>query len=103
MDSRRLVACLHAFLDFLYLAQYPEHSEETLSNMQAALDSFHANKTIFVNLEIRDHFQLPKLESLNKDFGALDNGNTEYTECLHIDMAKMLTRLQTIKMNIHMA
>lgn len=94
MDSRRLVACLRAFLDFLYLARYPEHSEETLSDMQAALNSFHANKTIFVDLEIRDHFQLPKLESLNhflasiRDFGALDNCNTEYTERLHIDMAK---------------
>jgi hypothetical protein len=94
MDSRRLVACLCAFLDFPYLAWYPRHSEETLSEMQPTLDSFHANKTIFINLEIRDHFWLPKLESLNhflasiRDFGALDNCNTKYTERLHIDMAK---------------
>ncbi|KAF8221289.1 hypothetical protein L208DRAFT_1093512, partial [Tricholoma matsutake] len=77
-----------------YLAQYPKYSEETLSNMQATLNSFHATKTIFVDLKIRDYFQLPKLEGLNhfigsvRDFGALDNCNTEYTEHLHIDMAK---------------
>ncbi|KAF8219836.1 hypothetical protein L208DRAFT_1337475, partial [Tricholoma matsutake] len=65
MEHRRLVACICAFLDFLYLAQYPEHSEETLSNMQATLNSFHATKTIFVDLEIRDYFQLPKLEGHN--------------------------------------
>ncbi|KAF8240378.1 hypothetical protein L208DRAFT_1058407, partial [Tricholoma matsutake] len=94
MDTKRLVTCPHASLDFLDLAQDPTHSEETLLQMQEALDLFQANKSIFVDLEIRKHFRVPKLEGLNhyvtsiRDFGALDNCNTEYAERLHIDKAK---------------
>ena len=94
MDPKRLITCLRAFLDFLYLARYPAHSDETLLQMQCALDIFHTNKYIFVDLDIREHFRLPKLEGLNhyiasiKDFGTLDNCNTEYTERLHIDLVK---------------
>ena len=94
MDPKRLITCLRAFLDFLYLARYPAHSDETLLQMQCALDIFHTNKYIFVDLNIREHFRLPKLEGLNhyiasiKDFGTLDNCNTEYTERLHIDLVK---------------
>jgi hypothetical protein len=94
MDSGRLVSCLRSFLDFLYLAQYPAHSDETLGLMESALEDFHTNKSIFSDLEIREHFRLPKLEGLNhfidsiRQFGSLDNCNTEYTERLHIDLTK---------------
>jgi hypothetical protein len=87
---------LHAFMHLLTFSILHDilNTARKHSDMQATLDSFHANKTIFVDLKIRDHFQLPKLEGLNhfigsiRDFGALDNCNTEYTEHLHIDMAK---------------
>jgi hypothetical protein len=94
MNSKQLITCLRAFLDFLYLARYPAHSDKTLLQMQRALDIFHANKYVFVDLEIRKDFQLPKLEGLDhyitsiRDFGTLDNCNIEYTERLHIDMVK---------------
>ncbi|TFK98891.1 hypothetical protein BDV98DRAFT_584495 [Pterulicium gracile] len=55
---------------------------------------FHDNKDIFDNLGIRSNFRLPKLHALNhcpasiRYLGSLDNFDTQYTERLHIDMAK---------------
>ncbi|THU86968.1 hypothetical protein K435DRAFT_822030 [Dendrothele bispora CBS 962.96] len=64
--------CLRGLLDFLFLTRYPTHSSSTLSLMSTALEKFHAKKQIF---------------SI-KLFGTLDNFNTEYTQRLHIDLAK---------------
>ena len=88
-----LVRAVHALLDFLYLAQYPVHTDETLELLDEALDRFRANREIFVELGIRDGFNIPKLHfachyvELIKLFGTTDNFNTEHTECLHIDLA----------------
>ncbi|KAG2129636.1 hypothetical protein DEU56DRAFT_973571 [Suillus clintonianus] len=67
---------------------------ETLTLLTEALDLFHNNKQIFVDLGIRNNFNLPKLHagrhymSMIQTFGTTDNYNTEYTERLHIDLAK---------------
>ncbi|KAI0087258.1 hypothetical protein BDY19DRAFT_893576, partial [Irpex rosettiformis] len=93
-SSVRLVKATRALLDFLYLAQYPVHSSDTLVHLHDALQSFHDNKAIFVDLGIRNSWQLPKLHfashyvALIKSLGTADNFNTEYTERLHIDFAK---------------
>jgi hypothetical protein len=90
----RLIRSTRALLDFLYLAQYPIHTSETLQLLRQSLRNFHANKDIFVELGIRENFNLPKLHSLThyvdsiELFGTTDNYNTEYTERLHIDLAK---------------
>ncbi|KAH9856108.1 hypothetical protein C2E23DRAFT_866199 [Lenzites betulinus] len=90
----RLLRAVRGLLDFIYLAQYPAHTSDTLSLLQDALKRFHDNKSIFVELEIRTHFKLPKLHSLDhyiesiKLFGTTDNYDTQYTERLHIDFAK---------------
>jgi len=89
-----LIRSTRALLDFLYLAQYPVHTSETLRLLHQSLRDFHANKHIFVELGIRENFNLPKLHSLIhyvesiELFGTTDNYNTEYTERLHIDLAK---------------
>jgi hypothetical protein len=89
-----LIAAIRSLLDFLYLAQYPLHTSETLRLLHESLERFHANKHVFVDLGIRNDFNLPKLHSLVhyvdsiKLFGTTDNYNTEYTERLHIDLAK---------------
>ncbi|KAG1773500.1 hypothetical protein EDD22DRAFT_976106 [Suillus occidentalis] len=50
--------------------------------------------SIFIDLSIRSSFNLPKLHSLQhyvamiQHFGTTNNYNTEYTERLHIDLAK---------------
>ncbi|THU96676.1 hypothetical protein K435DRAFT_663997 [Dendrothele bispora CBS 962.96] len=94
MSSVRLVRCLRGLLDFLFLAQYPVHSTTSLQFLTNALDRFHENKQIFVDLDIRSDFHIPKIHFLNHyvevvlHLGTFDNFNTEYTERLHIDMAK---------------
>lgn len=94
MSPVRLVRAVCAMLDFLYLAQYPAHTTETLDLLKDALRRFHANKGIFVDLGIRLHFKLPKLHSLEHYilsillFGTTDNYDTQYSERLHIDFAK---------------
>jgi hypothetical protein len=47
------VRASRALLDFLYIAQYPTHSDETLECLQTALDEFHADKEVFLNLDAR--------------------------------------------------
>ncbi|TEB31128.1 hypothetical protein FA13DRAFT_1791834 [Coprinellus micaceus] len=89
-----LLRAVRAILDFVFLAQYPVHTSHTLRLLEDALERFHSNKHVFVNLGIRDHFNIPKLHfashyvRLIKLFGTTDNFNTEYTERLHIDLAK---------------
>lgn len=63
--------------------------------MDQALDDFHALKDVFVNLEIRKHFNnIPKFHSLLhytdsiRLLGTADGYNTEASERLHIDYAK---------------
>ncbi|PPQ76921.1 hypothetical protein CVT26_001382 [Gymnopilus dilepis] len=90
----RLVRTVRAALDFVYLAKYPVHTSETLSRLDDVLEAFHANRDIFINLGIRNNFNIPKLHYMGhyrhfiERFGTADNFNTEYTERLHIDLAK---------------
>ncbi|KAI9461560.1 hypothetical protein BJY52DRAFT_1203368 [Lactarius psammicola] len=72
LSNVRLLRSVHAILDLLYLAQYPIHTDSTLGLLTDALSRFHANKDIF----------------LIRTFGTTDNFNTQYTERLHIDLAK---------------
>jgi len=94
LSNARLVRAVRALLDFLYLAQYLVHTDETLQLLEDSLRRFHDNKSIFVDLDIRDAFNIPKLHSTRhyveyiKLYGTLDNFNTKYTERLHIDLAK---------------
>ncbi|KAJ3791520.1 hypothetical protein GGU11DRAFT_645092, partial [Lentinula aff. detonsa] len=94
MSPVRLVRCLRGLVDFCYLAQYPVHSSSTLVLISNALDCFHENKNIFIDLEIRSDFHIPKIHFMNhyvecvKHMGTPDNFNTEYTERLHIDLSK---------------
>ncbi|KAN0132050.1 hypothetical protein V8E53_010087 [Lactarius tabidus] len=90
-----LVRSIRALLDFLYIAQLPSQTCDTLHRLDNALARFHDNKSIFVDLGIWEHFNFPKLHSLIhyspsiRLFGTTDNYNTEQTECLHIELAKL--------------
>ncbi|KAG1721738.1 hypothetical protein EDD22DRAFT_854325 [Suillus occidentalis] len=67
---------------------------ETLQLLDDALGLFHENKDIFIDLGIRNNFNLPKLHATRHYsymimmLGTTDNFNTEYTEQLHINYAK---------------
>ena len=94
-STRRLVQAVRAIMDFAFIAQYPVHTGETLELLEDALSRFHENKSIFIDLGVRQHFKIPKFHfashyvDLIKLYGTTDNFNTEYTERLHIDFAKI--------------
>ncbi|KAF7337296.1 hypothetical protein MSAN_02282200 [Mycena sanguinolenta] len=79
---------------FRLYASLRQHTTETLAHLEESRMVFHHNKSIFVDLGIREAFNLPKLHSMEHypdntmNFGTSDNYNTEYTERLHIDLAK---------------
>ncbi|KAJ7025433.1 hypothetical protein C8F04DRAFT_1191439 [Mycena alexandri] len=56
--------------------------------------AFHANKAIFIDLEIRKHFDINKVHKMKhyvdsiRSRGTADGFNTENTERLHIELAK---------------
>ncbi len=87
-------ALFAALLDFIYLARYPIHTSQTLDNLEEALAAFHENIQVFIDLGVRSHFNIPKFHAIGhyryfaEQLGTADNSNTEYTERLHIDMAK---------------
>ncbi|KAG2144162.1 uncharacterized protein EDB93DRAFT_1241316 [Suillus bovinus] len=80
-------------VDNRVLASYQSHTEESLSCMQATLELFHANKNIFVEHGVQEHFNIPKIHSMVHYvnsiclFGSADGFNTELPEHLHIDFA----------------
>ncbi|KAG1887205.1 hypothetical protein F4604DRAFT_1877690 [Suillus subluteus] len=77
---------------------YQTHTDITLSHMHSALASFHANKHIFLDLGVREHFNIPKIHSMLhyvntiRLFGSADGFNTELPERLHINFAKCAYR-----------
>ncbi|THU77871.1 hypothetical protein K435DRAFT_832365 [Dendrothele bispora CBS 962.96] len=94
-QSNTLLIATRALLDFLYLACYPVHTSESLDIiLDETLATFHLHRNVFVELDVRENFNLPKLHFLShysraiKYYGTTDNYNTETTERLHIDFAK---------------
>ena len=92
--SVRVVKAARTLLDFLYLAQFPSHTSNTLKCLDDSLARFHHNKSVFVDLGLRRDFNILKLHSLIHYqtsislFGTVDNYNTEQSKHLHIDFAK---------------
>ena len=90
-SNAKLVHSAWAVLDFIYLAKYPIHTSETTAQMH---NTFHQNHDIFISLGICQHINIPKLHNAShyyqfiQLYGTSDNFNTEYTERLHIDLAK---------------
>ncbi len=90
----RVVRATRAILEFIYYAQFQTHTHDSLDAMQASLDEFHAHKDIFVELDVREHFNIPKVHSMQhyvdmiRSRGTADGYNTELPERLHIDFAK---------------
>jgi hypothetical protein len=88
----RVVRATRALLDFIFLAQFPSHTTHTLRHLEETLICFHDNKDVFLDVGVRENFNLPKVHSLLHYgssiilFGTTDNYNTEQMERLHIDM-----------------
>ncbi|KAG2066523.1 hypothetical protein BDR04DRAFT_1129984 [Suillus decipiens] len=90
----QVLVVARAILEFSYFAQLRTHTFDTLQFLENALAVFHANKDILHELEVREHFNIPKLHQLSHYvqsislYGTTDGFNTELPECLHINFAK---------------
>lgn len=93
INSKGIIAC-RSLLNFIQLAQYPSHDEETLGYLHKELENWHQHRPYFIEYGVRDHFNIPKFHSLLhyadsiRWLGTTDNYNTEMFERLHIDFAK---------------
>ncbi|KAJ6577620.1 hypothetical protein B0H19DRAFT_1207980 [Mycena capillaripes] len=96
--SAWVLTVVKALIDFICYAQLQSHTVHTLNTLQASFDTFHAYKQVFVDLNIREHFNIPKFHTIQHyidsicHLGSEDGYNTESPERLHIDFAKKAYR-----------
>jgi hypothetical protein len=83
-----------AAIDFIHYARLPMHTTTTLQLLDDALEHFHVDKDVFIEYEIRTHFNINKIHSMVhysesiRQVGTADGYNTETPERLHIEFAK---------------
>ncbi|CDO78221.1 hypothetical protein BN946_scf184887.g9 [Trametes cinnabarina] len=93
--DKHVVCAVCAILDFIYLAHFEAHSDQSLDSLHHAWRDFHHYKAIFIELSIREHFNFPKghstehYEASIRSVGTADGYSTEHPERLHIDFAKL--------------
>lgn len=105
-----VICATRALLDYLYLAQYPSHSEKTLGQLSASIEDFHIFKDIWIENGSRqgkngviDHQDIPKIHvphHMVEDIrmkGSLDNITSETQEHLHREYCKRLFLLTNRK------
>jgi len=89
-----MVRALSAFLDFCYLVRRSVLNEETLDAINAAVDCFHQERTVFITTGVRIHLSLPHQHAmvhyweLIKLFGAPNGLCSSITELKHIRAVK---------------
>ena len=75
----RVIACYRALLDFIYIAQYTTHDDSSLEYLEEALEEFQAHKDVLIELDVREHLNIPKFHSMVhymqaiKEYGTTDN------------------------------
>lgn len=79
----RFIRAIRALIEFIYLAQNPFHSAETLLSMTQALADFHATKDAVIEAQARrgkkgakEDFFIPKLELLQSFRGTVERLGT---------------------------
>ncbi|KAJ7875486.1 hypothetical protein B0H14DRAFT_3083210 [Mycena olivaceomarginata] len=86
--DQRVQLAAAGILDFIHYAHFETHCDESLAQLDTAWLAFHNNKDVF-------HFNINKLHKLKhyvdsiRSRGTADSFNTEGTERLHIDLAKL--------------
>ncbi|KAG6822143.1 hypothetical protein H0H92_015073, partial [Tricholoma furcatifolium] len=95
VTDNRVLRAVRGVLDFIYYAGFEVHTDESLAQLEDAWRLFHDNKQVFMDLEIRKHFNISKLHNIKhylnsiRALGSACGYNTEATERLHIDLAKL--------------
>ncbi|KAJ3557367.1 hypothetical protein NM688_g1510 [Phlebia brevispora] len=101
-----VVRAVRAVLDFVYYAHFETHTEESLTNLDKAWQSFHQYKHVFIRNGTRTTFNIPKIHSMLhyansiRLLGTADGYSTEASERLHIDFAKISYRASNRKQYI---
>lgn len=95
----RAVAAGRALLDFMYLAHSSSLTDSELDDMDKALRTFHENKAYFIQQNFvtteKGFHGIPKIHMIQhythliRQLGTPDGYNTETSERLHIDFAKI--------------
>jgi len=87
--------CARAIIDFILLAQYKTHDDETLRYLEQALYRIDRTKVVFKQFRPIDkatdegHFNFPKFHAMThytsciREYGAADNFDTEHSEAAH--------------------
>lgn len=89
-----MVRAIAAFLEFCYIVRRSQLDTKSLDQLDDALARFHAEREIFLELGIRDNFNLPRQHSLNhyrllvQMFGAPNGICSSITESKHISAVK---------------
>jgi hypothetical protein len=48
---------IRSLIDFIYYAQFQQHTSKTLAALQCSLKVFHAHKKVLIKLGIWEHFR----------------------------------------------
>jgi hypothetical protein len=99
--SPSVVNAVRSRLDFMYLAQLPQHTDTTLQLMRSRLTEYNKARLVFIRNGARcgkngviEHMKIPKAHANShfeegiKDTGAVDNYSTETPETYHIASCK---------------
>ncbi|KAI0687640.1 hypothetical protein BC835DRAFT_1286335 [Cytidiella melzeri] len=101
--DQRVEGAVRAVLDFIHYAHFETQNEDSLSRLKASWRAFHDTKSVFLELGVRQHFNIAKLHSMShyvrsiRLLGTADGYNTENPERLHIDFAKIAYRASNKK------
>ncbi|QRW12422.1 hypothetical protein RhiLY_11421 [Ceratobasidium sp. AG-Ba] len=97
--NERVVRAARSLMDFMYLAHYSSLTDEDLDAMEDALRTFHDHKDVFEEIGAvatnKGFHGIPKIHMIShythliRRLGTPDGYNTETSERLHIDFAKM--------------
>jgi hypothetical protein len=89
-----MVRTISAFMEFCYLVRRSQIDEDTLNAIDAAVDLFHRERQIFIEVGVREDFSLPRQHSLVhyraliELFGAPYGVCSSVTETKHKDAVK---------------
>src|ERR1700760_691465 len=90
----QMVRAVSAFTEFCYLVRRSQIDEITLGSVGAAIECFHQERDIFINVGVREDFSLPRQHSLVhycaliRLFGAPNGICSSITESKHIQAVK---------------
>ncbi|PPQ94380.1 LOW QUALITY PROTEIN: hypothetical protein CVT25_002445 [Psilocybe cyanescens] len=81
----QVICAVCGVLNFIYYAHFEMHCDESLAELDSAWLTFHKNKDIFKDLDIREHFNISKIHSVMhyvnsiRSHGTTDGFNTDCT------------------------